>query len=1637
MKALLKIRFMKIKRNFCQNLLQYLYPPIFVLVIMILFKIALKDSQSIPAKTYAPVQFNLFGKAILPLFNGSYIGVICKDDTIRKDFQTFLNKNLVNITINESSVVSSEEKFNEYINSESYTNATSLSHVFIIEGDEIRNLQFKVYSRMLGFVSIYSSANILNLVGDNNEVKELLYQSYQTIISTFIQEIIQKNQNIQIIVHRQKLNTPEIANFLSSNQGVYFLPPFLSIVYASTLFNLLLWMVAEKEQKLVQFLNRQGINQIQYIFSWFLTFIGLTLIPTIITALIVNFGFMVNNHIMFIILFQILYIISIFSSAFFYQSFIDKIQTGGTIIKMMFIGISIFSIVVMQIEVPLSVKLIFSIFPQITQVLNFQTLLMLDNYKTIDWTLFTTPFNHLSLLHSLIIYIVIIVLYIGIGFFIMFYRQSGVDFLTFILSPCKGKKRNVNPENIKSDYVIPIEINHQELSQANIDKKTNNNYLSIQKVSRFYDELKAVDDFNGEIFGGEIFCLLGHNGAGKTTLIKMISGIEDPDQGDIFLCNHSLVTEKDYLYQNIGLCAQDDIYFDYLTVTEHLALMSELKGSRANVAEINDLIERIQLTEKRDALCNTLSGGQKRKLCIALALIGNSKLILLDEPTSGMDVIAKRALWEFLKGYKGDKIIILTTHSLDEAEYLGDRIGIMSEGHFLCSGTSSYLKSKYPCGFNVNLIIDPLKFTQEDKNTVIQQLQMIDNSACIKIASKCVISINFSGSGYNINEVFEYIDRVKNEMGIENYTVSTTTLEDVFLKINTNDNDNDIVNNNIDKPTDIEIKVSTDDSEKSKEVLIEKENSESSFCTQLCSHFIRYLIPLWRNKSNFILEIISAGSLIFFYVVAFSTLISQNEYSLQKLDYLLTSNPIYCQIDPALNIDLLSSSYAKNHSLTKSVDLQPMPFKLDINSTIEEFTNNYSKTSKYQNARSLIVIRKKSDTVIEVFNMYQNSGIDYYQATMNLIVASLFEKYYDVKIGLLTEYANVPLGIKGAGFQLGKTMMLSMVSVLILWNSFLSLGGYFLMQPLKERIYNVKHLLFLSGAKMAAYWTGMLFVDYIKFVIFLVIILPLFLYLSTNFIFLFILFLLYGITLILFSYLFVFIFNKEENGQKHFILVVLLISFILPGILFTRLLLGAGTINFDFNNYFFTECDILPTSSLIFANIRILMYILTLYENDKTKVWFLLWNHAIPFLCQIVVFILILWLFETNIIGSLVNKLLVKYSFKKSTQEKVFVDQKGDVPLMGDNRTANCINKEMKKISENRGALTTIIENLNKTFFVCCGKNHKAVNRLYLGLEPNEKFGLLGFNGAGKSTTFKAIANQIFFDEGNIELHGLNIKKDFEKIRKIIGYCPQENPLFNHLTVYETIDCYRKLKNIHEPVETLCERYGLRRFLHTITTKLSGGNKRKLTFAIALMNYPKVLLLDEPSTGVDPESRRVMWKAINTLSKGGHQYNMILSTHSMEEAEILCDTVSWLKQGNFVCIGNPEKLKLQFSAGYNLHVKFNTINNSQILDQENVVSNFAKLVNNELLVNKVYNENKNVIEYYSQLMVVLDRIKACIENAILKEIGKDNSFELVLHVNHEKQGSLFSEILSMKNKDETISEISINMESLENILTTC
>ena len=366
---------------------------------------------------------------------------------------------------------------------------------------------------------------------------------------------------------------------------------------------------------------------------------------------------------------------------------------------------------------------------------------------------------------------------------------------------------------------------------------------------------------------------------------------------------------------------------------------------------------------------------------------------------------------------------------------------------------------------------------------------------------------------------------------------------------------------------------------------------------------------------------------------------------------------------------------------------------------------------------------------------------------------------------------------------------------------------------------------------------------------------------------------------------------------------------------------------------------------------------------------------------------------------------------------------------------------EKEKIKD-VGNSTTKIEGLNKIYFVCCGKNIRAINNLYLGLEPNEKFGLLGYNGSGKTTTFKAITNDIIYDSGKIFLFGYDNKKKFNKIRNKIGYCPQINPLFDFMKVKEILKFYLELKTTKESVHSVSQQFHLEQYLDTYCIHLSGGNKRKLSLAIALMNKPRLLLLDEPSAGVDPLSKRIMWKNINQLSQNGHNYNMILTTHSIEEAEILCDRVCWLKAGNFICLGNPEELKLQYSRGYKLHIKFDdSLINSEdnlIISNETIQNSYNTLSSLILNFSKhldFISNNPKIESHLKILIEVILKIKPYTNNIILNEIRKDFSFEFLLEVGQNQQKTLFSKVLNLKNEEEKISEIVINLENLENILT--
>jgi ABC-type multidrug transport system ATPase subunit len=182
-----------------------------------------------------------------------------------------------------------------------------------------------------------------------------------------------------------------------------------------------------------------------------------------------------------------------------------------------------------------------------------------------------------------------------------------------------------------------------------------------------------------------------------------------------------------------------------------------------------------------------------------------------------------------------------------------------------------------------------------------------------------------------------------------------------------------------------------------------------------------------------------------------------------------------------------------------------------------------------------------------------------------------------------------------------------------------------------------------------------------------------------------------------------------------------------------------------------------------------------------------------------------------------------------------------------------------------------------------------------------------------------------------------------------------------------------------------------------------------------------------------------MWKNINELSYNINQYNLIISTHSIEEAEILCDTISWLKEGKFVCVGNPEKLKINYSAGYYLHINFyyNKFLNEDLLneDVENVKSKFIDFVKGKNIVTQYLIEKPILINSINEINGIFDKLKEYILSIEIKDIGKDGSFNFFIHINENLKGEFFGIILNMKNSNYYISEVSINMESLENILT--
>jgi len=300
---------------------------------------------------------------------------------------------------------------------------------------------------------------------------------------------------------------------------------------------------------------------------------------------------------------------------------------------------------------------------------------------------------------------------------------------------------------------------------------------------------------------------LGVNGAGKTTTLACLTGERSATYGDAFVNGHSIANQP-AVRRFIGYCPQFDALFNLLTGREHLNFYGRVKGLKGDELDkqVNMLLDVLSLTKYADRRAGTYSGGNKRKLSVAMAMIGNPPIVFLDEPSTGMDPMARRSMWEFIRATMSGRCVVLTTHSMEECEALCHRLCIMTAGQLQCLGTPQHLKSKFGHGFQLDMTlaerdgngstdITTLRMTVEDalkasfKRFDINLIEGNERKLVYEMVLKeesardSDIAGNAGDGGLSLSKVFRTMEDHKKELPIESYALSQTTLEQIFIKM--------------------------------------------------------------------------------------------------------------------------------------------------------------------------------------------------------------------------------------------------------------------------------------------------------------------------------------------------------------------------------------------------------------------------------------------------------------------------------------------------------------------------------------------------------------------------------------------------------------------------------------------------------------------------------------------------------------------------------------------------------------------------------------------------------------------------------------------------------------------------------------
>lgn len=589
--------------------------------------------------------------------------------------------------------------------------------------------------------------------------------------------------------------------------------------YCPPMFNFLLFMIkitSEKEKKLRMGMSIVGLTDSAYWISWIITHIIISLITVsifVISGYAFLFDFFLKTNPLIIFIYFFTFSVSLIPFGYLLTAFVSKISSAtvlgflvfviGLILQMFFGDFPVY--IWYQDSISKVWQYLFMFYPpynfaKVFADISYVTTSEFGNSTSsyygfnefvssqrIDYLNADSPPAIVSILFMIMNGAIFMVL--AIYFDNIIAGDVGIEskpFYYFLTPHYWGFYKNTGAyQDIEKIYLLQKELNN-DVQQEMVRTLESDQDVPVKVLGLTKEYSKgvlgcckksfAVSKLYFSIDKGECFCLLGHNGAGKTTTFNMLTGLFTPTNGDAQIYGLSIVNEMDKVRQILGVCHQHDILWNELTPEEHLEIFARFKGIiSTNIPEmIENILKDVELYDVRNHRSDTFSGGMQRRLSLAISCIGNPNIIFLDEPTTGLDPIARNNVWKLIEKMKKNRVIVLTTHSMQEADHLADRIGIMTYGKLFCIGNSIHLKNYHGDGYHLNLVVDSVK-VEDTKEFVKQHLGadlISDNSGNLKY----VISNN--------DKISSFFERVENkEIDIIEWSLSQTSLEDVFLKI--------------------------------------------------------------------------------------------------------------------------------------------------------------------------------------------------------------------------------------------------------------------------------------------------------------------------------------------------------------------------------------------------------------------------------------------------------------------------------------------------------------------------------------------------------------------------------------------------------------------------------------------------------------------------------------------------------------------------------------------------------------------------------------------------------------------------------------------------------------------------------------